>query len=556
MSEYYNQRPDNHYGEGYGQNPYYPPPPPPPQQQYYSTQEQYYHPQQQPYYPPPQLENSNPYAPTNQYQQSPPPPPPPAKNPSAYDQEPSELPRSADSKFVPPTGYQDIWAAILFWLHIIAFLGISAVSLRSITKTTENKNGSYNQEMFTWDNAMLLFIVCAVGFVLSLSYIMLMQRFPEALIKVSFFFSVILYFAAAAYYATVRQYFLTAVFAIFGVLYLVAWFWWRTRIPFSSLIMKTVSNVTRKYYGATIVAICGLLVHFAYSVWWSFTTAGAYNYFGGNDMCKTVIDKNGYSVQRCSPPAKLIVVLVYCCFSMYWTTQLLKDLVHVTVSGTFASYYFFFGTPQAENSPTPSSLKRACTTSFGSVAFGSLIIALFKTVRAILRELMSDSDNCFGAFLACCIQCLLSCIEGMVAYFNHYAYTQIAIYGKPYCQAAKDTWTLIQDRGVDAMINDNLIGNVLTMGGLLVATITSIITYVFIQVFKSEINGNASFTTVFVFFGFIVGFSLFTLIGEVIQSGTATTFVCLAEDPDALRRSQPELFEQVRLTYPQVVQGV
>ncbi|KAK9721189.1 putative choline transporter, neither null mutation nor overexpression affects choline transport [Basidiobolus ranarum] len=547
MSEYYNQQPNNNYGGAYGHNPY-----PPPEQQYTpSAQPQYY-------YPPPQQVRTNSYSQTGQYQHpSPPPPPrPPTHDSSNYHQDDSGHKPSTGEKFSPQSGFQDVWAAILYWLHLAAFLGISAVSLRSITQTTQNINGSYNQEMFTWDNSMLLLGVCAIGFVLSLIYIILMQKVPGALIKISFFVSVLIYFATAAYYATVRQYFLTAVFAIFGVLYLLAWFWWKSRIPFATIIMKTVANVTQKYYGAILVAILGLLVQFVFSVWWSLTTAGAYNYFGGNDMCKTSIDKSGRQIQQCSPPAKLIVVLVYCCFSMYWTTQLLKNLVHVTVSGVFASYYFFYGTPQAESSPTPGSLKRACTTSFGSVAFGSLLIALFQTVRAIVRELTSNSDSLCGSVLACCIQCLLSWIEGMIAYFNHYAFTQIAIYGKPYCQASKDTWTLIQDRGIDAMINDNLIGNVLTMGGLLVATITSIITYAFIQVYKPEVNGNANFTTVFVFFGFVVGYSLFSLTGEIIQSGTATTFVCLAEDPVALQRSQPELFEQVRITYPQVVQSV
>ncbi|RUS12905.1 plasma-membrane choline transporter-domain-containing protein, partial [Endogone sp. FLAS-F59071] len=41
-------------------------------------------------------------------------------------------------------------------------------------------------------------------------------------------------------------------------------------------------------------------------------------------------------------------------------------------------------------------------------------------------------------------------------YFNYYAYTQVAIYGKDFCTAAKDTWTLIKDRGIEAIINDNL----------------------------------------------------------------------------------------------------
>jgi len=67
---------------------------------------------------------------------------------------------------------------------------------------------------------------------------------------------------------------------------------------------------------------------------------------------------------------------------------------------------------------------------------------------------------------------LAGIIEGLVEYFNHYAYTQVAIYGKDYISAAKDTWRLIKSHGIDIIINDNLIGNVLVMGSLLVGVVT------------------------------------------------------------------------------------
>jgi hypothetical protein len=33
----------------------------------------------------------------------------------------------------------------------------------------------------------------------------------------------------------------------------------------------------------------------------------------------------------------------------------------------------------------------------------------------------------------------------------------LALYGKPYIAAAKDTWRLFKDRGIDALINDSLV---------------------------------------------------------------------------------------------------
>ncbi|ORX91785.1 DUF580-domain-containing protein [Basidiobolus meristosporus CBS 931.73] len=531
---YYTQQPQGYYNQQqpqqdyYSQNPdqyYYPPPPPVPSQPAYDQSAQYYQ--------------------------------PPVNNPPESGGGGANY--SNDGKFKPVSGFNDLWAAILFWVHLAAFVVISFFSIRAVanaSKTTPGNNTDSSQ-LLSFNTIILFLTICGVGFLLSTLYVIMMQRVPGALIRISFFLSVGLYFVMAAFYAVKKLYVLTVIFAIFGVLYLLAWFWWRNRIPFATIMLKTVAGVTRKYPGTIITATIGLIFHLLFCVWWSFTITGAYNYFGGADACKTVQNpRTGALTQQCSYPAKLYIVLLYCVFSLYWTTQLLKTLVHITVSGVFASYYFFHNTAQMESSPTTSSLKRACTTSFGSAAYGSLIIALFKTVRAILREVISDSDSGIAVFIACFVECLLAWIEGFIQYFNHYAFTQVAIYGKPYCQAAKDTWKLIQDRGVEAIINDNLIGNVLTMGGLLVGVITALLTYLFILVFKPAVNSNGSFTVIFIIFGFLIGLTLFILVAEVIESGTATTFVCLAEDPNALRQSQPELFEKIRQTYPEVVQGV
>jgi Plasma-membrane choline transporter len=40
-----------------------------------------------------------------------------------------------------------------------------------------------------------------------------------------------------------------------------------------------------------------------------------------------------------------------------------------------------------------------------------------------------EGDTIFQ-YIFCCLQCLAGFIEGLVQYFNHYAYTEIALYGK------------------------------------------------------------------------------------------------------------------------------
>jgi len=75
------------------------------------------------------------------------------------------------------------------------------------------------------------------------------------------------------------------------------------------------------------------------------------------------------------------------------------------------------------------------TYSFGSIAEGSLIVALLDVLRAALTLLKNQeaaSGDTMGAAIACCASCCVGCIRGLVDYFNRYAYIEIAMFGKKY----------------------------------------------------------------------------------------------------------------------------
>jgi len=335
---------------------------------------------------------------------------------------------------------------------------------------------------------------------------------------------------------------------------LICAFTWRDRIPFAAILLETVTTLTKKYYGTIIIGLVGLIVQVGWTLLWIVTLVGAKDKFYESSGCGETQTAKGRSSFSCSQPTLYLVVL-YLVFSFYWTSQVIKTIIHVTDSGVFATFYFLEGTPQGTGSvPTLSSLKRACTTSIGSICYGSLIIALLNTTRFILRSVARGDDDACG-FLAACLECLLSWIEQLVEYFNHYAYVQVAIYGKSYCEAAKDTWSLIKSRGVEAVINDNLVGNVLAMGAIFIGALCALFGFGYIHLFSKNITDT---TTIFILvvICFFFGFVMTSVVTNVIDSGVTTTFVALAESPDALQRTKPILFERIRREWPQVVQGI
>jgi hypothetical protein len=223
----------------------------------------------------------------------------------------------------------------------------------------------------------------------------------------------------------------------------------------------------------------------------------------------------------------------------------------VTVSGVAASYFFLEGTSMMPSSPTVSSAKRALTTSFGSICYGSLIVAILKTIRYLLRQ-AAQENSAMAAFA----NCILGCIEGLVEFFNQYAFVHVAIYGKSFCDSAKDTWKMVKESGIDAIINDNLVGTVLGMGCLAVGAVAGTVTYGIGYGFLRGVSVDTSvawgYLVAIAIAAFFLGFLMMSVVTMVVESGTQTVFVCLAENPSALARSKPELYEKFKQVYPQL----
>ena len=57
---------------------------------------------------------------------------------------------------------------------------------------------------------------------------------------------------------------------------------------------------------------------------------------------------------------------------------------------------------------------RTVTTSFGSICFGSLIVAILQALR-MLANVARDQDD---GILLCLAECILACIASIVEYFN------------------------------------------------------------------------------------------------------------------------------------------
>ncbi|KAI0023974.1 duf580 domain-containing protein [Xylariomycetidae sp. FL0641] len=461
---------------------------------------------------------------------------PPAQGPAGYSNGYGNEKPMFDQAFkVDRPKYNDLWAAILFLLTCAGFVAVSGLSLHGYADSRNYEGGGIydsSSRVGLNTNTIILFLFCLmVALVFSWGYVMLARMFPKAFIWVTGILNIV-FGLVTAIYMLYRHYWSGGiVFLIFVAFMIFCFITWIPRIPFSALMLKTAVDVSKSYGHVYLVSLLAGLLATALAAWYSITFVAVYAKYapGNNPGCSA-------GGGGCSQ-AKVIGLLVFITFAMYWISEVLKNVTHVAVSGVYGSWYFF-GKQNQPRAVTRGALRRALTTSFGSISLGSLLVAIINFLRqicSVARQNEAAQGDICGSVMFCVLGCFIGILDWAVQFLNRYAFSYIALYGKPYFAAAKDTWTMIKQRGIDALINECLLGPVFSFGATFVAYAC-----------------DGSYTPVVVAFAFLIGLQICHVFTTPLSSGIDTIFVASAWEPHILMQNHPDLYDAMVRVYPQV----
>ncbi|KAJ5066164.1 protein pns1 [Anaeramoeba ignava] len=413
-------------------------------------------------------------------------------------------------KFKKPK-FNDVWAFFLFIAHLVVLFVVTTRFKSNSTDYNNDSDRSYSGKYVL--TVLILSMVC--GVIGAFVWIQLMKKYAKGLIKFTFIagivFTGLLAIAMFVLGSVVGGIIFLFCFIISIILYRV----WAKRIPFSAVLLVYVTKTLQKYPAMiTIAFLFGVVLQIAWTFAWIYVAIVTYN-----------ISSKYWAI--------------YIVFSYFWTSGVITNLIHTTSSGTYASYYFLKGNMPKD--PTFQSFKRAITYSFGSICVGSLIVAIIKTLRWIAR--VSESND--NGFLKCMCLCFLNCLDWLAEFFNQFAYAYISIYGINFLQASKKTFNLFKERGLNALINDDLINGVVNMAaistGIFAGIISGIITYFAFNHDKIWIA--------FSLISLLIALFISLVVLETVTSGVTTFFVCFAEAPEVIQQLDPNLSQKLRSTY-------
>ncbi|KAJ3123852.1 putative choline transporter, neither null mutation nor overexpression affects choline transport [Nowakowskiella sp. JEL0407] len=204
---------------------------------------------QQPYgFPAPNPYQS--YAPQGSYAPVPSYPPPP----------PNTLQTSSGEKFSKNSKFKDVWATILFLIHLGGFgVGAYLGLIELLYQIRDPKSSTLGITLGSSVGAAAVF---------SLIYYFWMQRFTGKMIHVTFILAVLIFAGFAVYMIYIRNYIGGILTGIFALIYAFMYFGMRSRIPFAKVMLRSVCSVTNKYPGMLAVALSGMILSIAYNALW------------------------------------------------------------------------------------------------------------------------------------------------------------------------------------------------------------------------------------------------------------------------------------------------
>lgn len=372
-----------------------------------------------------------------------------------------------------------------------------------------------------------------------------LQKWGKQIISISIWFSVLSSTVLSILLTLTGQWYMVLPFAFaafFGAWYALSI---THRIPFAAANLHAAIQVVNTNKGLWFVNFWMIVFGIIYTILWTMALYGALDFH---------MECSDDSTNACDWDWNHERTWMYLPFVLFllFTQQVISNFGHTVCSGIAASWYF--DPPSTGgwcSNAILDSVKRSITTTFGSICYGSLLVAAVQFLRFVVHVLRQNreeehrrgrSRNMDGveSLLLCCLDCIIGIVEDLVQYFNKWAFIYVGVYGYNYTKAGKKVMTLFQARGWTIIINDNIVLSVLNFIVGLIIGLVALTSFVF------------GIDLILLVPAFIFPITMATLLDSIVS----TILVCFAEAPFDLEENHPlhsaEIREGCEQAYPQL----
>uniref|UniRef100_A0A6M2DXS4 Choline transporter-like protein n=1 Tax=Xenopsylla cheopis TaxID=163159 RepID=A0A6M2DXS4_XENCH len=192
-------------------------------------------------------------------------------------------------------------------------------------------------------------------------------------------------------------------------------------------------------------------------------------------------------------PAQVNWFHAYNVLGFFWVLFFISALGDMILAATFATWYWTFNKDNVPYFTLTAGLARTFRYHLGTLAFGSLILAICRIIRVILEYIdqkLKKFDNPCTRCLLCFLKCFFWCLENFIKFINKNAYIMCAIHGKNFCSSAKDSFALILRNCTKYIVVDKTTEFVFFMSKVLISAGMGALSYLYFGNDWAQLNDD------------------------------------------------------------------
>lgn len=220
----------------------------------------------------------------------------------------------------------------------------------------------------------------------------------------------------------------------------------------------------------------------------------------------------------------------------FWTMFFITGITDMILASTFATWYWTFHKSDLPFFTLTKGAYRTIRYHTGTVAFGSLIIAIVRVIRVILEYIdhkLKKFENPFTRFIMCCCKCLFWCLESFLKFINKNAFIMCAVHGHNFCKSARDAFSLLLRNVVRVVVLDKVTDFIFFVSKLLISIgIGFAVYYILEWNFTYEITKGQrlNYNYVPAIILSVATYIICTVFFNVYSMAVDTLFLCFLED--------------------------
>ena len=270
-------------------------------------------------------------------------------------------------RFVKGTPYQDKLFGLIFIVFLLLILILSIFFFVQNENRYEDDAFSSNDEFLNDHFWILSVSTLAISVGNTLILLFILRSYTSHLIWFTLIFSSALWIIYGVSLLFIFQSIAAGICILLIALIQLLWIYCiQSRIQFASAMISLSITALNTFRSSYTLSIFGII---AQTLWLMVWLMGFSYSIDGTNSTRTVL---------------FLYLIAY-----YWTFQVISNIVLCSISGVVAVWYFLFPS-HAPRRPVFKAFTRSMTTSFGSICYGSLVIAVVQLLRVMVRMFKSE----------------------------------------------------------------------------------------------------------------------------------------------------------------------